>query len=69
MEKTFLENYKWFIEHEHINLANEILEELQPYFEVAHRTLFPLPFLPVQTINLVIGLTLKPRLIPPANVY
>ena len=68
-EKRYKQPSKWFIEHEHINLANEILEELQPYFEITHRTLFPLPFLPVQTINLVIGLTLKPRLIPPASVY
>ena len=67
-EKRYRQPYKWFIEREHINLANEILEELQSYFEIADRTLFPLPFLPVQTINLVIGLTLKPRLIPSASV-
>ena len=60
-EKRYKQSYKWFIDREHINLANEILEELRPYFEISHETLFPLPFLPVQTLNLVIGLTLKPR--------
>jgi SAM-dependent methyltransferase len=63
-EKRYKQSYKWFIEREHINLAEEILEELRPYFEISHETLFPLPFLPVQTLNLVIGLTLKPRLSP-----
>lgn len=60
-EKRYKQPYRWFIEREHINVASEILEELQPYFEIVHQTLFPLPFLPVQTLNLVIGLTLRPR--------
>ncbi len=38
MGKTFPVNCKWFIESEHINLANDILDELQPYFEIMHRT-------------------------------
>lgn len=63
-EKRYKQPYKWFIEREHINLANEILEELYPYFEVVQKTHFPLPFLPIQTLNLVIGITLKPRVSP-----
>jgi SAM-dependent methyltransferase len=63
-EKRYKQSYKWFIEREHINHANEILEELDPYFEISHQMLFPLAFLKVQTLNLVIGLTLKPRIVP-----
>jgi len=63
-EKRYKQPYKWFIEREHINLANEILEELHPYFQTVHRTFFPLPFIPIQTLNLVIGITLNPRPAP-----
>ncbi|MEP7136539.1 MAG: class I SAM-dependent methyltransferase [Chloroflexota bacterium] len=63
-EKRYNQSYKWFISREHINLAAEILEELKPYFEIKNRTLFPFPFIPIQTLNLVIGLTLTPRPIP-----
>ncbi len=63
-EKRYKQSYKWFIEREHINLASEILEELHPYFEVLQRTFFPFRFVPLQTLNLVIGINLKPRPIP-----
>lgn len=63
-EKRYKQSYKWFIEREHINRANEILEELHPYFEITHRRYFPLPVLPIQTLNLVIGVTLSPRVLP-----
>lgn len=63
-EKRYKQSYKWFIEREHINRSNEILEELQPYFEIRHRTYFPLPVLPSQALNLVIGVTLTPRTSP-----
>jgi len=63
-EKRYKQSYKWFIEREHINRANEILEELHPYFEITHRRYFPLPVLPIQTLNLVIGVTLSPRVSP-----
>ena len=66
-EKRYKQSYKWFIEREHINRANEILEELHPYFEVVHKKYFPLPILPIQTSNLVIGITLKPRICPLQN--
>lgn len=60
-EQRYKQSYKWFIEREHINRPREILEELTPYFEVSHRSNFPLSFLPAENLNLVIGLTLKPR--------
>ena len=59
-ERRYKQSYKWFIEREHINKPHEILEELRPYFEVVHRSFFPLP-LPAVLCNLVIGLTLRPR--------
>jgi SAM-dependent methyltransferase len=63
-EKRYKQPYKWFIEREHINLADEILEELHPYFEILHRTFFPFSLIPIQTLNLAIGITLKPRTVP-----
>jgi SAM-dependent methyltransferase len=62
-EQRYKQSYQWFIRREHINLANEILEELDPYFEIEQKSLFPFNFLPIQTLNLVIGLSLKPRLV------
>jgi SAM-dependent methyltransferase len=67
-EKRYKQSYKWFVQHEHINLAKEILEELRKYFKISHQTLFPLPFLPEPTLNLAIGLTLKPRLWPVSSI-
>ncbi|MBM3138210.1 MAG: class I SAM-dependent methyltransferase [Chloroflexi bacterium] len=60
-EKRYKQSYDWFIKREHINSANEIIEELGKYFEVVHKKFFPFPFLPIQTPNLAIGLTLKPK--------
>lgn len=63
-ERIFVRRYKmsyrWFIEREHINLADEIVEELKPFFTVADRRFFPIP-LPVQAFNLCLGMTLVPR--------
>ncbi len=60
-EKRYKQSYRWFIEREHINLADEILEECAPFFEIKQKTFFPFNFLPIQTMNLVIGLNLVPR--------
>lgn len=60
-EKKYKQSYKWFIEREHINKPHEILQELEPYFEITHRAFFPL-VIPVVQFNLCIGLTLRPRL-------
>ncbi len=63
-EQRYQQSYQWFIEREHINLANEIQEELAPYFQIQERIFFPFPWLPIQTLNLVIGMTLSPRPAP-----
>ena len=59
-EKRYNQSYRWFIEREHINRPHEILEELDPWFTVEHRSFFPLAVHAV-FCNLVIGLTLRPR--------
>jgi SAM-dependent methyltransferase len=59
-EARYHQPYRWFIEREHVNQPDEILEELDPYFTVVQQSFFPFP-IPLQFCNLVIGLTLKPR--------
>jgi SAM-dependent methyltransferase len=59
--RNFKGGYTWLISREHINLPHEILGELNPYFTIERKTLFPLPFLPFILNNLCIGLSLKPR--------
>ncbi len=54
-------DYSWFYRREHINLADEVIAELTPYFTIESRSFFPLPFLPFVFNNLVIGLALRPR--------
>jgi hypothetical protein len=54
-------DYSWFYRREHINLPREIFDELHPYFTIDARRFFPLPFLPMTTCNLCIGLALQPR--------
>ena len=58
-EKRYKQPYKWFIEREHLNKPDEIVEELSPFFRLLRRSCFPVPILPV-TLNLVIGMTLEP---------
>jgi SAM-dependent methyltransferase len=60
-KKHFGGDYSWLYKREHINLAPEIMEELDPYFTVETKTCFPLPFLPMIFCNLCIGLALRPR--------
>jgi hypothetical protein len=59
-ERRYKQPYQWFIEREHINVPHEILTELSPYFEITHRSYFPL-LLPFINYNLCIGMTLRPR--------
>lgn len=59
-EKRYNMNYDWCIKSEHVNTAKEILEELQKFFIIKKRSFFPF-FIPSITLNLVIGLVLKPR--------
>ncbi len=57
-------DYSWIPKREHINLAPEIIGELEPYFSIEKKRCFPLPFLPFVFCNLCIGLVLKPRPAP-----
>jgi SAM-dependent methyltransferase len=58
--KRYKMSYRWLIEREHMNLPHEIYEELAPYFTIEHRAHFPLA-VPLVNLNLIIGLTLRPR--------
>jgi ubiquinone/menaquinone biosynthesis C-methylase UbiE len=59
-EARYKQSYKWFIEREHINLPNEIFEELAPYFDITSSTYFPIP-IQAQFCNLCIGANFKPK--------
>jgi SAM-dependent methyltransferase len=63
-QKKYKRPYDIFIKREHINMAKEILAELDPFFKETHSTYFPIP-VPFEFCNLFIGATLKPR--PLAN--
>lgn len=63
-KKKFGGDYSWFYKREHINLPDEILTEIDPYFIVESKSAFPLQFLPLQFCNLCLGLQFKPRLQP-----
>lgn len=59
-EKRYKQSYHWFISREHINLPDEIVEELSRYFIVEKKSFFPLP-LPFYFCNLCVGITCRPR--------
>jgi SAM-dependent methyltransferase len=59
-EKRYKQSYRWFIEREHLNRPAEIIGELSKYFQIVHRGFFPLS-LPIVSLNLCIGLTLRPQ--------
>jgi SAM-dependent methyltransferase len=59
-ERRYRQSYKWFIEREHINLPDEITEEIRPYFSLRRRSFFPFPFAGV-SYNLCIAMNLAPR--------
>ena len=59
-EKRYRQSYDWFIQREHINRPREIMEVLAERFDTTHRAWFPL-VVPSVTLNLCIGLTLRPR--------
>lgn len=58
-EKRYGMSYKWFIEREHVSRPDEIIEELKKHFTITKRRFFPF-VVPIQAINLCIGITLKP---------
>jgi SAM-dependent methyltransferase len=59
-ERRYKMPYRWFIEREHMNVPREIFEVLAEYFTIDQRSYFPLA-VPSVNLNLVIGLTLRPR--------
>lgn len=59
-ERRYHQPYRWFIEREHINRPREILDVLCEYFTVEHREYYPLR-VPSIHLNLVLGLSLRPR--------
>jgi SAM-dependent methyltransferase len=59
-EREFGRDYDWFIRFEHINLPWEIERELEKRFDVAETRYFPFR-IPTVRLNLVIGLTMRPR--------
>lgn len=63
-EDAYDMSYAPFIKREHLNQPHEILAELAPHFTLARRRFYPLPFLPITSINLCIGLVLRPRPAP-----
>lgn len=58
-ERRFKQPYDWLIRSEHVNLPEEIGEELMRHFKVVHRVFFPF-LVPSAALNLCIGLTLRP---------
>jgi SAM-dependent methyltransferase len=59
-EKRNRMSYDFVVESEHVNLAEEIVYALKKRFTIEKRRFFPLPFIPVQTCNLVISLLCRP---------
>jgi hypothetical protein len=57
-ERRYHTPYEPFIAAEHVNKANEILEELERYFVVEKSEYYPMK-VPVIHLNLCIGLTLS----------
>jgi SAM-dependent methyltransferase len=57
-EKEYGSSYRWFIEREHVNTYDEVLEELTGRFTLTHERRWPLPGLPI-AVNLIVGLTLS----------
>ena len=59
-EKRYNRPYAPFIAAEHVNHAGEILSEVSNLFSTEHSSFYPLR-IPSFHLNLLIGLTLKPR--------
>ena len=59
-ESLYKQPYKWFIEQEHLSIPDEITSVLFQYFDLVHIEYFPFR-VPVVSLNLCIGLTLRPK--------
>ena len=58
--KLYHTDYTWFIKSEHINMPDEIIEEIEKYFTIRYKRYFPIP-LPFEFCNIAIGMTLYPK--------
>lgn len=58
--RRYGQSYKWCIDSEHISIPDEIIREVSRYFDIVHQEFFPLK-VPVVSLNLVIGMTFKPK--------
>lgn len=58
--KLYHMDYDWFIKSEHINTAEEIIEEVERYFEIRQKRYFPIP-VPFEFCNIAIGMTCYPK--------
>lgn len=58
--RRYGQSFKWCADSEHISIPDEIIQEISKYFDVAHKEFFPLK-IPVVSLNLVMGLTCKPK--------
>jgi SAM-dependent methyltransferase len=59
--KRYKMPYMWLMRREHINSPTEIISVLRSGFEEIDRAYFPLRFVPMATVNLCLGLTLRRR--------
>lgn len=59
-ERRYRQPYRWLVEREHLNRPGEIIPEIERFFTITHRRFFPL-IVPSVTINLCIGMTLRPK--------
>jgi SAM-dependent methyltransferase len=57
-ERKYNLPYDYFIAAEHINSPKEIRDELAKRFSIEHTRHFPLPLLPLDSINLIVGFSL-----------
>jgi SAM-dependent methyltransferase len=62
-KRRYKMSYRWYIESEHINRPNEIVEECKRHFDLVRSRYFPLG-VPLEGLNLVIGLEFAARLAP-----
>lgn len=59
-EKRYGQSYEWCIRSEHVNIPAEIRAELSRLFDITNDAYFPLR-VPLESVNLVIGLTCTPK--------
>jgi SAM-dependent methyltransferase len=59
-ERRYKTSYDWFIESEHVNRADEILNELRRRFEISDESYFPAR-IPWIDVNLLVGITCARR--------